>query len=55
MPGPEEIPDVPAFVVLRVVVGGWWLALSSVVGGLGNSTPRRTCNGSHWRAAELLM
>jgi len=29
MPGPEEIPDVPAFVVLRVVVGRWRL----VVGG----------------------
>jgi len=29
MPGPEEIPDVPAFVVLRVVVGCWPLALSS--------------------------
>jgi hypothetical protein len=23
MPGPEEIPDVPAFVVLRLVVGRW--------------------------------
>jgi len=35
MPGPEEIPDVPAFVVLRAVVGRWLLVVGSVVGRRG--------------------
>ena len=57
MPGPEEIPDVPAFVVLVAVVDRWRLVVGSVVGrrGTRDSTPRRACDGSHWRAAELLM
>jgi len=53
MPGPEEIPDVPAFVVLRVVVGRWRLVVGSVVGrrGTRDSTSRRACNGISLRAA----
>jgi hypothetical protein len=35
MPGPEEIPDVPAFVVLRVVGGRWRLVVGPVVGRSG--------------------
>jgi hypothetical protein len=41
MPGPEEIPDVPAFVVLRVVVDRWRLVVGSVVGRRGLGTQLR--------------
>jgi hypothetical protein len=55
MPGPEEIPDVPAFVVLRVVVGRWSPALPPIVEDSGTQLLGEPATDLAGGAAELLM